>query len=341
LVWTPGDSALAAAAGAPTGCSAVCVTNERFVFALGAGGDPRKIQWASQESLTDWTATGTNTAGDFLLPGSGRLMRGLRGRNETLLWTDEDVFSAQYVGGTLVYSFTQLGQKCGLMAPAAVAVVDGRAAWMGRRGFWIYDGFVQPAPSEVSDFVFQDFNDTQRAKCWAMSLVDFGEVWFFYPSTNATEPDRYVLWNYRENHWTPGRLSRSAGIDRGAFASPLMAASGTVYEHEFSTTHSGATAPYLESGPIEIGEGDNVVHLTALVPDEATRAGQQVGSLQATIYTALYPDDTETAHGPYTLANPTSIRLVGRQLRVRFDEATAGDWRLGVVRLDGVPGERR
>src|SRR5256885_15399957 len=41
----------------PTGCRAVVVTPERFVFALGAGSDPRLVQWASQQTLTTWTPT--------------------------------------------------------------------------------------------------------------------------------------------------------------------------------------------------------------------------------------------------------------------------------------------
>jgi hypothetical protein len=343
LSWLPGDTLMAECdASAPTGCVGVVVTNERFIVALGAGSNAREVQWASQESLSDWAATALNTAGSFTLPGSGKLLCGKRGRNETLLWTDQEIFSMQYIGGTLVYSFTQLGQECGLIAPQAAAVVDGRAAWMGRRGFYVYDGFVKPAPSEVSDFVFQNFNDNQRAKCWAESRTDFGEIWFHYCSASATEPDRYVIWNYWENHWTPGRLSRSAGIDRGAFPYPMCATSdGKLYEHELGWTHAGPEQPYLESGPIEIGEGDQVMMVRQIVPDEATQTGQVLGSLHAHIYTAFYPTGTETQNGPYTLANPTSVRLTGRQMRLRLDEATAGDWRLGVVRLEGVLGGKR
>jgi hypothetical protein len=327
---------------APTGNTGLVVTNERFLMALGAGSDPRKIQWPSQESLTDWTPSGSNTAGDFDLPGTGRIVCGARGRNETLLWTDEDLFSAQYIGGTLIYAFTQLGQKCGIIAPQAKAVVDGRAAWMGQKGFWVYDGYVKPAPSEVSDYVFQHFNVSQRIKCFAEPRTDFGEVWFHYCSDAASEPDRYVIWNYWENHWTPGALNRTAGIDRGAFDCPVMASSTPgLFEHELSTTHTGETAPSLESGPVELGDGDQVMSVVQILPDEATKAGQRLGSLHAHLFAQFYPDGLETTSGPHQLVNPTSVRLTGRQLRVRFDEATEGDWRLGVVRFDVRAGGER
>ena len=110
-----------------------------------------------------------------------------------------------------------------------------------------------------------------------------------------------------------------------------------VYEHERGTTHAGAGTPFLESGPIELGNGTNVMMARQLFPDEATLAGQVLGSVSAKILTSLYPTGTETTNGPFTLANPTSVRLTGRQVRLRLDEIVAGDWRVGDLRLDAEP----
>ena len=41
------------------------VTEERFVFAFGAGGDPRKIAWSDREDNDTWTPAATNEAGDI------------------------------------------------------------------------------------------------------------------------------------------------------------------------------------------------------------------------------------------------------------------------------------
>jgi hypothetical protein len=342
LSFEPGvDSELQTIATSPTANLGVVVTSERFVVALGAGGDPRRVEWASQETMDVWTPAGNNTAGGFTLPGSGVLRCGRRGKNETLLFTSEDLFALQYVGGTLVYSLAQLGTKCGLISDAAVAVIDGRAAWMGEKSFFVYDGFVQPVPSDVSDYVFSNFNTMQKAKCFAQTVAAFGEVWFFYPSGTAMEPDRYVIWNYRENHWTPGYLSRTAGIDAGAFEVPVMiGATGVLYKHETGTGR-GSVVPYLESGPIELGDGESVLDLHLLIPDEATIRGQELGSCRLWVYSSMYPSEAETTHGPYTLANPTSLRITARQVRLRLEEVTAGDWRVGDLRLDVTPGGRR
>jgi len=336
--WDGITDTLELVSGAPTSNRGVVVTPERFVFVLGAAGDPRKVQWSSQESLTEWTASETTTAGDFILPGSGRIVRGIRGRGETLIWTNEALFACQYVGGTLVYSFGQLGSGCGLVAPQAAVVMDGKAAWMGQNCFYVYDGYVRPAPSAVSDYVFSNFNSAMRVKCWAETRADYSEAWFHFPSGSATEPDRYVIWNYLEDHWTMGECARTAGIDRGAFDYPICVTSdGVLWEHEHGSDHTGEVLPYLESGPLEIGDGERVMMVRQLVPDEATRAGQGLGSLHAHLYSAIYPTATETQNGPYTLANPTPVRITSRQVRLRLDETVPGDWRIGVLRIDAVP----
>lgn len=327
----------------PTGNKALVVTPERFLFALGAGSDPRLIQWPSQETVDEWAESATSTAGSFGLSGEGVIMCGLRGRNETLIFTDKDLFAAQYIGGTLVYSFKQVGSGCGVISRHGATFVDGKAVWMGQRSFFLYDGYPRPIESELNDYVFSDFNRSQRHKCFAMPLTFLREVWFFYPSANSQECNRYVIWNYVENHWTPGKLTRSAGIDRGAFLYPMMGfvATPDVYDHERGSTRSGEDAPYLESGPSEVGEGDQFASLSRLIPDEATLAGQQLGSLRAYLFSSLYPTGAETTHGPFTLANPTDVRITARQVRIKLEEVAAGDWRFGTLRVDAQPAERR
>lgn len=349
---------------APTSNAAVVVTPERFLVALGAGGNPRLVQWADQESYTLWTPAITNTAGDFELATNGRILCGRRGRDTTLIWTDADLWTMNYIGGSLVYSFTQVGDTCGIIAPNAVAVVDGRAYWMGKDAFFAFDGFVQPLPCDVRDYVFEDFNDTQAIKVCAVTFSQFGEVWWFYPSAGSTENDRYVCYNYRENHWVFGQLARTAGFDRGATANPMLALpTGELVEHEVlevrsrytgldpfladgahladgslysAGTEPASETPYLDSGPFEIGDGDRVARVQRVIPDEKT-----LGDVEATFFTAMYPTATETERGPYSLANPTNVRFTARQSRLRLTQVNETSWRVGTIRLGIVPGGRR
>jgi hypothetical protein len=292
-VWA-GDPAVrpTVPAGAPSSAVGVVVTPERFLVALGAGGNARLVQWPSQETTTDWTPTAQNTAGDFELTTNGRVLAGRPARGETLLWTDVDLHSMTHIGGQFVYKFARVGENCGILAPNVPVMVSGMALWMGKNGFFMYDGYVKPLRCDVQDYVFGDFNYVQAVKCWGVSISEFNEVWWFYPGAGSNEIDRYVVYNYLEDHWTVGKLSRTAGYDSGAVQNPVLVdGAGVIYEHElldakltvtprladgtyFSDNEwladgelSRATEqPYLESGPFELGEGDTVMRIQRLVP---------------------------------------------------------------------------
>ena len=145
-----------------------------------------------------------------------------------------------------------------------------------------------------------------------------------------------MAFNYNENYWTIGELTRTAGVARGVFKYPLLIGSNkTVYEHELGFSYDSATV-FAETGPVSLGNGDQTMHVMQLVPDEKTQ-----GDVSVKFKTRFYPNDTETTHGPYTPANPTGVRFAGRQFRMRVEGAESTDWRVGNMRVDAVPAGRR
>jgi hypothetical protein len=317
-------------------CRALVVTAERFLFALGAEGVVRRVKWCDQENNTLWTAAATNQAGDFDLQTPGRLMCGKAVKGGTLLFTDLDVHFANYIGGELVYSFDRIGSACGTVSQAAVVTLDAQAAWMGQTGFWLYNGYIAPLPCDVYDYVFKDINYLQISKVFAVRDAGNFEIEWFYCSAASTEIDRSVVWNHRLNHWNIGRRARLCGADRGVFTYPIKVdVSGFIYEHEVGFTYDGVL-PFAETGPLEVGNGDNVVYAKYLIPDDKT-----LGDVTATFKVKFEPDGAETSFGPYTLASRTSVRFCARQAKVRYTATNAVDWRVGTPRIDVTAGGSR
>lgn len=299
----------------------------------------RRVYWASQETTSDLEPSNANTAGSFDLATDGILVCGRKTRGETLLWTTVDLWAMTYIGGSLVYSFRQAGNSCGIVGPKAAIVVDDLAFWMGYGSFHMYDGTVKTIPCEVSDYVFGDFSQANSYKAWAISNPRYGEVTWHYPSASASECDRYVTLNRQEDYWVFGELERVAGVTRRAGAVvpvPVMVdEDGNLYDHETGDDHGDST-PHVESGPVEIGDGNHIMRVQRIVPDDKT-----MGDVNISIYTSMYPNADETLNGPYTLANPTSVRLTARQVRIRIEEEVAAAWRVGVPRFGVRPVGRR
>ena len=330
LEWQLDTGADAVAiSGAPTGCSGLFVTEERFLFALAPGGNVRKLQWSDREDNTEWTPAATNEAGDIELQTSGQIMLGIRARGQSLVLTDQDAHSVTYQGPPFVYGIERVGSSCGAVSRLCAASVDAGVFWMGQRGFFVYSGgAVAEIPCDVLDYVFTDLNQVQRSKVAAVVNANFSEVWWFYPSAGSVENDRYVSFNFKENHWAVGMIERTCGVDQGVFSTPIwFSPSGNAVNHEVGYDFGGQDA-YAESGAMQIGAGDNVMAVTQLIPDEKTQ-----GDVTATFKTRFYPNDVEREYGPYSMGAPTDVRFTGRQVAMVVTGG-AGSWRWGIPRIE-------
>jgi hypothetical protein len=332
--WVPGSATPAAPIANAPQARALVVTSDRILMALGAG-NPRRVKWCDQENNTDWVPTAVNYAGEFDLQTAGRLLCGRRITGGTLLFTDVDVWLATFVGQPFVYSFTRAGSG-GAISSQAVAVTDSLAVWMSQNDFKVYNAYVDSLDCDVHDKVFSDINLVQASKIFAVHVSAFGEVWWFYPSAESVEIDRYVVWNYRENHWNVGALARTCGIDRGVFQYPMMVdVEGAIWDHERGLDHGGLQ-PFAQTAPIELGQGDNVVSVREIIPDASS-----LGDVKVSFSTQFYPNGPETGFGPYSLTQRTDCRFTARQLKMRFTGEDGEDFRVGKFRLEGVAGGRR
>jgi len=321
---------------APTSCAALLVTNERIMFALGASGNPRLVKWCDQENNTVWTAAANNQAGDFELATPGSLRCGKRVRGVNILFTDVDAHVASYIGLPFVYSFEKVGSGCGVISAQAVAAIDTSAMWMSQSGFWSYDGFVKPMQCDVGDYIFNNINYSQASKVYAVHNSTYGEVTWFYPSLSSNENDSYVTYNYREGHWSIGMMTRTAGTDRGVFANPLFVSTdGYIYDHEVGYAYD-SVAPYAQTGPIELGNGDNVMAVRSVIPDEQT-----LGEVAISFTARMYPTSAETSHGPFSSKQPTDARFSGRSVKMKVTGNVLDDWRVGVMRLEATSAGKR
>lgn len=335
--WTLNTGTPAAQIANAPDAVALVTTQEGILMALGAEGNPRYIKWSGLQNNTDWTPTATNQSRDQLLQTQGRIMLGRRVSDGVLVLTDEGAFRASYVGPPFVYTFARVGSGCGVVSRQACAVTQSAAYWMGRNGFFQYNGYVQPLPCDVQDYVFSDINDGQISKVCAVLNADFNEVWWLYPSGNSLEVDRYVAFNYMEGIWYTGNLDRTCGTgSNGVLQYPIMVSSeGLVYDHEVANSRDDRQ-PTMRTGPLEIGEGDNVIMLRRFIPDERT-----AGSVVVNFYARQWPNGPMTKYGPYDATSPADLRITARQMEVEYEGDPNIDFRVGNFRFEVQPGGKR
>jgi hypothetical protein len=332
---------------APQGARAMIVTDERHVVMIGSAVNPRRVSWCSREDYTDWNfASVTNTAGFIDMNTDGLPVALARVREGILIFTEIDVWLMRFVGSPYIYSLERIGETTSLISPNSIATFGGRAVWMGREGFFLYDGgYVKPLPSDVGGFLYADMDAyTGIFRAHAAPNGSFPEIWFFYPSEGATECDRYALWNYEENWWALGKLERTVAAPAGVAKFPMMASpDGHLYQHESGWTAAGLTRVgqvYATSPTIRVGDGgDRQLSVLQTFPDlnGAPKAASFTFDVRDT------PDGPPRRAGPYLARSDgyMDARFTGRDVQLTVT-ATADDlWTLGKPILEAKPRGRR
>lgn len=322
---------------------AVLVTPERHAVLIGAGGNPRRVAWSSRETYTDWNfASSTNTAGFLDLDTEGELVMCAPVREGTLIWTDTEAWLMRFIGLPYVYAIDRIGFGCGLMSPRSFAVTAGRAIWMGKESFWIYDGgVVKPLACDVGAYVFDNI-DPNAGPLFTNGSDNgtFPEVWFWFPPKGATDPSLSVFYNYQENWWGIGNtMTRTAACGAGVFKWPIAADDqNNLYFQENGWTAAGTpieTNRYAETGAFNLRDGSNL----SFVRQALTDSGYGYDSTELTFFSSFTPEGAETTSGPY---NPrpdgyTDVRVTGRDFRIKIAATEDAEWSIGQMRIDFVP----
>ncbi len=357
-------ASLAGANTTPTIAKKVLVSDrDRHIIAFGCDSqtnpgvqDPLLIRFSDQESLTDWAATATNTAGDLRLGSGSEIITAIETRQQVLVYTDVSLHAMQFLGPPFTFGINTVSENITIAGPLAAIAVEDNVFWMGAEEFYVYGGAVQRLPCTVRDYVFSDINTDQLEKVTAATNTAFSEVWWFYPSASSSENDRYVVYNYQQQIWYYGTLARTVWLDRGVEDLPVAAGTDHVlYFHEQgfddgSTNPASGISAYIESTQMDLGEGDQFAFLRRMIPDLTFRdSTNQTPQATMTLKARNYPGGNylqsnakiveKTASVPVEqFTEQVNVRLRGRSFAFKIETSDAGTtWRLGSPRVDVQP----
>ena len=308
------------------------------------------VRWSDQENPVDWTPTATNTAGSQRISSGSEIISAQKTRQEMLIWTDTSLHAMRFTGPPFTFGFSMLANNVSIIGPNAVTTVGDKVFWMDRENFYVYTGRVQTIPCTLLRYVFDDINLDQSFKCFAASNKMFDEVFWFYPTADSTEIDRYVKFNFTENTWDLGSLSRTAWVDYGIHDNPRASglASGTnfVYIQEKGDDNDGSPmTSYIESADFDLGDGEQFMFVSRLIPDIDITSSDAEASVNYVLKTRNYPGDSLVTNSTSAIQATTEqafLRSRSRQASLRIESSTTDiTWTLGDLRLDLRPDGRR
>lgn len=336
----------------PTASLGIAVGKDNSIIAFGCtplgryDQDLAHVRWSDQENPADWEPREDNTAGGFQIPWGTKIIGWVQTKKEILIWTDTSLVSMRWVGDPYYYSFEKVGDNVSLMSFRSAVAYGDAVYWMGLGQFYRYDGAITPIPCSVIRYVFNDMRAESNDAVFGGLNPEFNEIWWFYVPSSNSAITNYVTYNYVENCWAIGTLTRTCWDVLPGQNKPNIysAAAGFIILQEYlyadhdSTTASNIAA-YIESGDMDLGEGDRFQNVTRLIPDHATSGA--AGTVTCTLKGRNYPLET-----PSTLATVTTtagdrqkdLRARRRQFSWRWS-SSGNDfkWILGRPRVDVQP----
>lgn len=325
--------------------------------------DPMLVAFSNSEDELDFEPTATNSAGSIRLSSGSFIVGGIKSRQEILIWTDTSLYSMTFIGPPLTFAMNLVNEGSGLIGPKAAVNAPNGVYFASKTGFYFYNGAVQKVPCSVQEYIFDDLDLGQAFKCHMGVNAEYGEVWFFYPSIEdgTGEISRYAIFNYEENHWSIGSLTRYAWLDAGIedlpFATATTSSSQCVFQHEtgYDDYEDAMTGVFVESADIDISSGDSFTFVKEILPDMRFVVASGVSNTPAmniVLKRRDYPGDSLITDSTNQITQTTkfkNVRTRSRQIVLRFesdDDAQAVDqkgykWRIGSTRLELQPSGRR
>lgn len=275
-----------------------------------------------------------------------------------LLWSLNAVVTATFDASIVTgvpFDFNEVSTSSSILSEQGVVEFDSIYYWVGVDRFMMFNGIVRELPNNMNiDFFFKNLNFTYRQKVFAFIVPRWGEVWWCFPSGNATECNHAVIFNVRLNTWYDTPLpdgGRSAAVFAKVFQRPFMAdvdltsLGYTLWQQETGTdkvlgTQTTAVRSYFETheiSPLIAPQPHDKAYRVSIVETDFEQSGDLTVTVRGRANARSQPADQAQVIMPEVpTSDPatqvTEVKTENRLLSFKFESnEPGGDYDMGQV----------
>ncbi|MGL5582277.1 MAG: hypothetical protein ACRDCE_15135 [Cetobacterium sp.] len=189
---------------------------------------PQRVRWSNVSYVNDlppdWIENDITKDGGFndLSDSIGKIADGLPLRDSFIIYTDQETYVMDYIGGTLIFNFKKLYSDSGILAPECAVEFEGKHFVISQDDIFVHNGSSrQPVASgRVKEYLIDEISSVNPQATKVIALPHTKEIWICYVGPGATGEDnqgwaanRAAVWNWEFDTWSFYDLPRSYDIN--------------------------------------------------------------------------------------------------------------------------------
>ena len=178
---------------------------------------PIRMSYSNANDISDWT-TASYTGSRNLIQGMGsEILNAVPIKNYLGIYKDLSITLLSYVGGSSIFATQVPVEGIGLLAQDAIINLHTKHLFMGS-DYNIYQweggGEIIPIGNPVKDYIEENINRSQFARCFAVPSYIQKEAHFFIPISTSDYPNVFLTYNWSNPSsptWSINTIDKMSG----------------------------------------------------------------------------------------------------------------------------------
>ena len=162
---------------------------------------------------TTWDETDVTESAGFndLVQMETPILDGATLGSNFLIYSSDQVWLMEFVGGTFIFNFRKLYDDAGVMSQNCIVEVEGKHFVFDFDDIYVTDGNTRQSicDGRVRDYIFNGIDYNKRAECFVLHNANLEEIYFCYHSGDdlalneeGDKCNRAAVYNYKEDTWS-------------------------------------------------------------------------------------------------------------------------------------------
>lgn len=175
---------------------------------------PQRVRWSNIANINElpnhWDEADTSGSAGYndLTNAKGIIVDGIALRDMFIIYTSNDVFNMQYIGGNNIFRFTKMFNNSGLIAPECAVEYEGNHFVVSPDDIYVHNGSTKKSvvTGRVKERLIKEITSVNASATKVFANAPKKEIWITYVAEGSKKGAEYcnkaAIWNWEYSTWT-------------------------------------------------------------------------------------------------------------------------------------------